>query len=69
MSEDTSLELTRRDVLKLGALAGAGASLAALADSTVRAAAAVPPPTPFDEATIACRRSRDTAISKAIAGR
>ncbi len=53
MSEETSLELTRRDVLRMGALAGAGASLAALARPAAQAVAVAPPASPFDEATIA----------------
>lgn len=52
MSDDTSLGLTRRDVLKLGALAGAGASLAPLATSPI-AAAATTAPSDFSEMTIA----------------
>lgn len=50
MSDDTSLGLTRRDVLTLGALAGAGASLAPLATSPI-AAAATTAPSDFSEMT------------------
>jgi amidase len=52
MSDDTSSGLTRRDVLKLGALAGAGASLAPLVTSPAGAAAASPPGD-FSEMTVA----------------
>jgi amidase len=51
MADETSLELTRREVLKLSALAGAGASLAAMAQSVPAAAATAPGD--FNEATIA----------------
>lgn len=43
MSDDPSVGLTRRDVLRLGALAGAGASLAPLVTSSIGAAAATAP--------------------------
>jgi len=51
MSNDTSTGFSRRDVLKLGALAGATASLAPLATSPLAAMAATPP-TDFNEMTI-----------------
>src|SRR5216683_1826112 len=51
MSDDPSVGLTRRDVLRLGALAGAGASLAPLVASSVGAAAATAP-SDFNEMTI-----------------
>src|SRR5438874_5935317 len=53
MSDDPSVGLTRRDVLRLGALAGAGASLAPLAASPVAAAAAATAPSDFSEMTVA----------------
>ncbi len=53
MADDTSVELTRREVLKLSALAGAGASLAAMAQSLPAAAATSSAPGDFNEATIA----------------
>jgi amidase len=52
MSDDTSSGLTRRDVLKLGALAGAGASLAPLVTSPAGVVAASPP-SDFSEMTVA----------------
>src|SRR5713226_2609802 len=52
MSDDPSVGLTRRDVLKLGALAGAGASLAPLVTSPVAAAATATAPGDFSEMTI-----------------
>ncbi len=52
MSDDPSVGLTRRDVLKLGALAGAGASLAPLVTSPVAAAATATAPSDFSEMTI-----------------
>ncbi len=51
MSDDPSVGLTRRDVLRLGALAGAGASLAPLVTSSV-AATATTAPSDFNEMTI-----------------
>ena len=51
MSDDPSVRLTRRDVLRLGALAGAGASLAPLVTSSVAASAATAP-SDFNEMTI-----------------
>jgi len=51
MSDDPSVGLTRRDVLRLGALAGAGASLAPLVASSV-AANATTAPSDFNEMTI-----------------
>ena len=51
MSDDPSVGLTRRDVLRLGALAGAGASLAPLVTSSV-AANATTAPSDFNEMTI-----------------
>ncbi len=60
MADETSLELTRREVLKLSALAGAGASLAAMARSLPAAAAATPGD--FNEATI-------TQLQAGMAGR
>ena len=51
MSDDPSVGLTRRDVLRLGALAGAGASLAPLVTSSVAASAATAP-SDFNEMTI-----------------
>jgi len=51
MSDDASLDLSRRDLLKLGALAGATASLAPLA-SPLSAAAAATAPSDFSEATV-----------------
>src|SRR5947207_3834892 len=51
MSDDPSVGLTRRDVLRLGALAGAGASLAPLVTSSVAANAATAP-SDFNEMTI-----------------
>ena len=60
MPDETSLELTRREVLKLSALAGAGASLAAMARSVPAAAAAAPGD--FNEATI-------TQLQAGMAGR
>src|SRR5438309_8025504 len=52
MSDDPSVGLTRRDMLKLSALAGAGASLAPLATASVSAAAATTAPTEFNEMTV-----------------
>ena len=52
MSDDPSVGLTRRDMLKLSALAGAGASLAPLATASVSAAAATTAPTDFNEMTV-----------------
>jgi len=52
MSDDPSVGLTRRDVLKLGALAGAGASLAPLVTSPVAAAATATAPSDFSEMTV-----------------
>jgi len=52
MSDDPSVGLTRRDVLKLGALAGAGASLVPLVTSPVAAAATATAPSDFSEMTI-----------------
>jgi len=52
MSDDPSVGLTRRDMLKLSALAGAGASLAPLASASVSAAAATTAPTDFNEMTV-----------------
>jgi len=52
MSDDPSVGLTRRDVLRLGALAGAGASLAPLVTSPVAAAATATAPSDFSEMTI-----------------
>jgi len=60
MADETSLELTRREVLKLSALAGAGASLAGMARSLPAAAAATPGD--FNEATI-------TQLQAGMAGR
>jgi len=60
MADETSLELTRREVLKLSALAGAGASLTAMARSLPAAAAATPGD--FNEATI-------TQLQAGMAGR
>src|SRR2546430_17260181 len=51
MSDDASLDLSRRDLLKLGALAGATASLAPLA-SPLTAAAAATAPSDFSDATM-----------------
>src|SRR6266571_4153137 len=50
MSDDPSVGLTRRDVLRLAALAGAGASLAPLVTSSVAANATAP--SDFNEMTI-----------------
>jgi amidase len=50
MSDDPTVGLTRRDVLKLGALVGAGASLVPLAAPSVAAAAAAPGD--FNEMTV-----------------
>ena len=52
MSQDTSTGFSRRDVLKLGALAGATASLAPLATSPLAAVAAATAPSDFNEMTI-----------------
>src|SRR6059058_135830 len=52
MSNDTSTGFSRRDVLKLGALAGATASLAPLATSPLAAVAAATAPSDFNEMTI-----------------
>jgi len=52
MSDDPTAGLTRRDVLKLGALAGAGASLAPLVASPAAAAAATAP-SDFSEMSVA----------------
>src|SRR5438445_2411780 len=52
MSQDTSTGFSRRDVLKLGALAGATASLAPLATSPQAAVAAATAPSDFNEMTI-----------------
>ncbi len=52
MSDDPSVGLTRRDVLKLGALAGAGASLVPLVTSPVAAATTATAPSDFSEMTI-----------------
>src|SRR2546421_3230355 len=52
MSQATSTGFSRRDVLKLGALAGATASLAPLATSPLAAVAAATAPSDFNEMTI-----------------
>src|SRR2546426_12509247 len=52
MSQDTSTGFSRRDVLKLGALAGATASLAPLATSPLAAVAAATAPIDFNEMTV-----------------
>src|SRR2546425_10019558 len=52
MSQDTSTGFSRRDVLRLGALAGATASLAPLATSPLAAVAAATAPSDFNEMTI-----------------
>src|SRR5438067_11160548 len=52
MSRATSTGFSRRDVLKLGALAGATASLAPLATSPLAAVAAATAPSDFNEMTI-----------------
>jgi amidase len=51
MSDDPSVGLTRRDVLKVGALAGAGASLAPLVAPSIASAAAAAP-SDFNEMTV-----------------
>ena len=53
MSDDPSVGLTRRDVLKVGALAGAGASIAPLVAPSIAAAAAAAAPSDFNEMTVA----------------
>lgn len=53
MPDGTSFDLTRRDVLKLSAMAGAGASLAAMVRSLPVAATTTSAPGDFNEATIA----------------
>ncbi len=52
MSDGASFDLTRREVLKLSAMAGAGASLAAAAQSLPAVAATSAAPGDFNEATI-----------------
>jgi len=52
MSDDSTVGLTRRDVLKLGAAAGAGVSLAPLLAPSVAVAAAAAAPGDFNEMTI-----------------
>src|SRR2546426_1895952 len=52
MLNDTSTGFSRRDVLKLGALAGATASLAPLVTSPLSAMAAATAPSDFNEMTI-----------------
>src|SRR5438093_959688 len=52
MLDDTSTGFSRRDVLKLGALAGATASLAPLATSPLSAMAAATAPSDFNEMTV-----------------
>jgi amidase len=51
MSDEPSVGLTRRDVLKVGALAGAGASLAPLVAPSIASAAAAAP-SDFNEMTV-----------------
>src|SRR5256886_7001895 len=52
MLDETSTGFSRRDVLKLGALAGATASLAPLAASPLAAVAAATAPSDFNEMTV-----------------
>ncbi|TMF59610.1 MAG: hypothetical protein E6I16_09145, partial [Chloroflexi bacterium] len=52
MLDETSTGFSRRDVLKLGALAGATASLAPLATSPLAAVAAATAPSDFNEMTV-----------------
>src|SRR2546430_12398518 len=52
MLDDPSTGISRRDVLKLGALAGATASLAPLAPSPLSAMAAATAPSDFNEMTV-----------------
>ena len=52
MSDHPSVGLTRRDVLKVGALAGAGASIAPLVAPSIAAAASAAAPSDFNEMTV-----------------